>query len=63
MSADCCVMNGRRFLNNDSTSFNNAGQPVIDYGIVPYGFMNCYVLTSPELYNSAKCIGCLKEDQ
>jgi hypothetical protein len=39
---DCCILNGRKFLNNDFTCISTKGCSVVDYCIVPYDYLNIF---------------------
>ena len=40
ISVNCCILNGRNFINNDFTCISTKGCSVVDYCIVPYEYLN-----------------------
>ena len=42
-NVNCCILNGRNFLNNDYTFISTRGTSVVDYCIVPYEYLNKFV--------------------
>ncbi|VDI17339.1 Hypothetical predicted protein [Mytilus galloprovincialis] len=42
ISAYCCILNGRNFVNNDYTFVSTKGCSVVDYCIVPYDNLNLF---------------------
>jgi hypothetical protein len=54
-------MNGRNCIDNNFTSYTHSGQSVVDYGIVPYEYVNEYrnfqVIPPLDLFNKAGCTG------
>ncbi len=64
ISSSCCVLNGRDNVKNDFTSFNTAGQSVVDYCAVPAEALECFtefrVLRPLDLINAAGVLGRLQ---
>ncbi|CAC5387295.1 unnamed protein product [Mytilus coruscus] len=42
-NVNCCILNGKNFLSNDFTFISTRGTSVVDYCIVPYGYLNKFV--------------------
>ena len=40
ISVNCCILNGRNFVNNDFTCISTKGCSVVDYCIVRYEYLN-----------------------
>ncbi|CAG2255414.1 unnamed protein product [Mytilus edulis] len=57
ISAYCCILNGRNFVNNDYTCVSTKGCSVVDYCIVPYDNLNLFkdfcVIRANDLVTSA----------
>ncbi|CAG2197390.1 unnamed protein product [Mytilus edulis] len=55
--ANCCILNGRNFVNNDYTCVSTKGCSVVDYCIVPYDNLNLFkdfcVIRANDLVTSA----------
>ncbi|CAG2218028.1 unnamed protein product [Mytilus edulis] len=57
ISVNCCILNGRNFVNNDYTCVSTKGCSVVDYCIVPYDNLNLFkdfcVIRANDLVTSA----------
>lgn len=57
ISVNCCILNGRNFVNNDFTCVSTKGCSVVDYCIVPYDNLNLFkdfcVIRANDLVTSA----------
>ncbi|CAG2252849.1 unnamed protein product [Mytilus edulis] len=42
VSVNCCILNGRNFVNNDYTCVSTKGCSVVDYCIVPYDYLHLF---------------------
>ncbi|CAG2228238.1 unnamed protein product [Mytilus edulis] len=42
ISVNCCILNGRNFVNNDYTCVSTKGCSVVDYCIVPYDYLHLF---------------------
>ena len=60
ISANCCILNGRNYCNNDFTCVSTKGLSVVDYFIVPHEnlhwFSDFTVTRSKDLFTQAGCV-------
>ena len=60
ISANCCILNGRNYHNNDFTCVSSKGLSVVDYILVPYEILHWFsdfrVVRSKDLFTQAGCV-------